>query len=694
MTTSISGANLDQISEWLFNAREKSLVVCGSNDVSTQVLVNYTNQILGNYGTTIDLEKPSMQSQGNDPELFSLLDEIRNGSVSALFLYNCNPVYDLPKGQELAKQLKKMPLVVNFSAYNDETTSCVKYVCPDHHFLETWNDAESVTGVLSVTQPTIQPRKETRALIESLSAWMETPTSALEVMRALWKAFFFTKQTTHTSFDTFWDTAVARGFTTLNSSENTNHRFRPDSLSFGHRKRASVSSEFTLVLYPTIGMYDGRHAQNAWLQELPDPVSKVTWDNYVILSAEAANHLHITNGDVLRIATINEAGSGTAVELPALIIKGVQHNTVAIALGYGRKGTERFAAIGPQWIESRPTQSDGGMIGKSVSDFISVHGKSRGYEAIPVTVQALGRKVDLAQTQIYSSTQMPEQTSPSGDTPRPIIQRATLDQFMKDPSAGGFHKGDIASLWGDIHPYKGHHWGMAIDLSKCTGCSACVIGCQVENNIPVVGKDEVRRNREMHWLRIDQYVTDRNGSLEYSHQPILCHHCDNAPCETVCPVLATVHSEEGLNQQVYNRCVGTRYCSNNCPYKIRRFNWFNYNHEDEEARLVLNPDVTVRMRGVMEKCSFCVQRIEEARITARNTGKQLEDSAITPACQQSCPAQAIVFGDMNDSNSALALQKVNPRHYSLLEELGIRPSLGYLTMVRNNNEEGGKHEHV
>jgi molybdopterin-containing oxidoreductase family iron-sulfur binding subunit len=294
---------------------------------------------------------------------------------------------------------------------------------------------------------------------------------------------------------------------------------------------------------------------------------------------------------------------------------------------------------------------------------------------------------------------MPPHLAPAGGEVRPFVQATTVSEYRKDPAAGAPHGHHFdANLWPADHQYTGHHWALAIDLSACTGCSACVLACQTENNTPVVGKDEVRRSREMHWIRVDRYYAETAHGTEVVHQPMMCQQCDHAPCETVCPVLATVHSSEGLNQQVYNRCVGTRYCANNCPYKARRFNWFNYAHEDRLQNMQLNPDVTVRMRGVMEKCTFCVQRIQRAKADASGRGTPLADGELQTACQQSCPAQAIVFGDLNDPASAVALARKDPRGYQVLDELGVKPSVGYLRVVRNRAEaqtthhsSGGKH---
>ncbi len=313
-----------------------------------------------------------------------------------------------------------------------------------------------------------------------------------------------------------------------------------------------------------------------------------------------------------------------------------------------------------------------------------------------VTLERVRGRRDLASTQLHHSLEVPRNVAPHGAEVRDIVQETTLPAFAKDPKAGTPEAHDFGDkqLWAEDHDKTRHHWGMAVDLNCCTGCSACLIACQSENNVPVVGKDEVRRQREMHWIRIDRYYSGEDDDIGVSHQPMMCQHCDNAPCETVCPVLATIHGEEGLNEQAYNRCVGTRYCANNCPYKVRRFNWFKYEHDDALQNLVLNPDVTVRSRGVMEKCSMCVQRIEDGKIEAKRTGQPLEDGAIQTACQQSCPAQAIVFGDMNDPKSRMHDALENPRRYGVLEEFNFRSSVSYLRVVKNREDTGGTPAHT
>jgi molybdopterin-containing oxidoreductase family iron-sulfur binding subunit len=454
--------------------------------------------------------------------------------------------------------------------------------------------------------------------------------------------------------------------------------------------RPTAEGAFTLVLYPKVGMPNGSHAYNPWLQELPDPISKVTWDNYACLSPAAASRLDVRQGDVVRL----EGFEG--LDLPVLIQPGQHDQVVAIALGYGSKLSERFANIGPPWLEARSTVGTNGMVGVNAARLLSWQENALRYQRDGVRLVKAGRQHPLACTQDQPAIRVPLPLL-QGPQPLPIIRETTLPAFLRpalERPAEQRHE-----LWPDDHaiPVTGPRWGMAIDLNGCTGCSACVIACQVENNIPVVGKDEVRRHREMHWLRLDRYYSTparspvdggptRDTEVNVAHQPMLCQQCGNAPCETVCPVLATVHSEEGLNQQIYNRCVGTRYCANNCPYKVRRFNWFDYAHDDKLANLVLNPDVTVRSRGVMEKCTFCVQRIQEGKIEARRLGLPVADGDIQTACQQSCPTKVIVFGNLNDPNSKAAQLARSTRAYKVLEELNTLPAVSYLAIVRNRQE--------
>jgi len=679
---------LQNLAEQLWNVRGKSLVVCGVNNIEIQLAVNFINHLLGNYGETVDIENPSFQKQGDDKALMSLLKEIEEGKISALFLHNVNPVYDLPNGDALKARLKNIPLVVSFAERMDETTSCANVVCPEPHSLESWNDAESVAGIVTITQPVIQPFGKSRMLTENLATWMGKPQSAYDILRSEWEKTIFKRQTKEKSFQTFWDTTVHDGFANVESEKQKTTSFNLNALTHLESNFATAKSEgFSLVLYSKIALLDGRHAHNPWLQELPDPVTKIVWDNYISLSPKTAQQFDIAEGNVLRIT---ETFTKQTLELPAHIQTGIHNNVVAIALGYGRMGTDRFTNIGPDWFEAKPTVEKGSTVGKNAAKFLQLNHQTISYHSGKVHIEKTGNNHTLACTQEHHSLREPSFFSETQKEQRPIIQQTSLIEYEQNPSAGSFPKHPVPSMWPEEHKYTGHHWGMVIDLNACTGCSACVISCQAENNTPSVGKDEVFRNREMTWLRIDRYIDEENEQVSVTHQPMMCQHCGNAPCETVCPVLATVHNDEGLNQQVYNRCVGTRYCANNCPYKVRRFNWFDYEHGDDKQKLVLNPDITVRERGVMEKCTFCIQRIQEGKIQAKKEGRSLSDGEIQPACQQSCPANAIVFGDMNDTNSELVKKMNDPRYYRVLEELGVRPSIGYMTVVRDREPIGEK----
>jgi molybdopterin-containing oxidoreductase family iron-sulfur binding subunit len=404
-------------------------------------------------------------------------------------------------------------------------------------------------------------------------------------------------------------------------------------------------------------MRDGRLANNGWLQELPDPISKATWGNYACISPARAARLGLRDGDVV------EVGAGEKrIELPVLIQPGTHDDVVAVAVGYGRTRAGRIGnGVG---VNAFPLAAE-------VDGRVILTGRT-------ATLAPTGRREPLARSQI--------QHTQAG---RPMVREARLEEYLRNPRAGNeSHPPPRLSLWPEVE-YRGHRWAMAIDLNRCTGCAACVVACQAENNIAIVGKEEVRRRREMHWLRIDRYYRGSPENPAVVHQPLPCLHCENAPCETVCPVLATVHSTEGLNQQVYARCVGTRYCANNCPPKVRRFNWFDYDRSDPLANMVLNPDVTVRVRGVMEKCTMCVQRIQEGKAAAKAQGRPVRDGEIRMACEQTCPAGAIVFGDLNDPQSRISQLVKSPRSYGILEELNLKPRVTFLTRIRNPGGSAG-----
>ncbi len=679
---------LDALAKALWAKRGRSLVVCGVNQRALQTQINWINHVLRNYEKTLSVKRPSQQRMGNDAELAGLLAEIKAGKVAALFVHGCNPVFELAWLDELHDSIDKLELAVSFAPREDETAQAAHFVCPEHHPLESWQDSEPVVGVLTVSQPTIRPLGKTRSLTESLAVWGGAAKPAYHIMREHWKTQLFKRQKKYATFNGFWDNALHNGHTAITAAAPKLKAFDVAAVKAAKGQPAPGGDKLALVLYPKAALLAGQHAHNPWLQELPDPVSKVVWDNYAAVSPALASRLKLEHGDVVKL------GAGkTELELPVHIQPGQDDATVAVALGYGREGTDRFGKVGPQWIEARPTVATGGSVGVNASGLLSLAGGVIRYVASGVKLAKTGKRSDLVTTQIHHSLSVPKHLASKGEGKRPFVQETTLPEYRKNPRAGAPHAHEIHDLWPENHAYTGHHWGLMIDLAACTGCSACVLACQAENNVPVVGQDEVRRNREMHWLRIDRYYADGPDGTDVVHQPMMCQQCDHAPCETVCPVLATVHSSEGLNQQIYNRCVGTRYCSNNCPYKTRRFNWFDYPHEDRLQNMSLNPDVTIRSRGVMEKCTFCVQRIQEAKAAAKSKGVKLADGDIQPACQQSCPADAIVFGDMNDKKSKVSELKADPRRYRVLDELGVEPSVGYLRIVRNREQSKGAKHH-
>jgi molybdopterin-containing oxidoreductase family iron-sulfur binding subunit len=727
---------LDQLADHLWRYKGQSLILCGSQDVELQTLTNSLNHVLGNYGSTVDLARPSYQRQDNDREVETLLRELREGKVTALFLYQTNPVQDLPGGSAIAEDLKRVPLIVSLNPRLDETTQLAHFVCPDHHYLESWADAEPVSGVVSLLQPAINPLGNTRSVLESLAVWTEDGSKALsastvglmgsavgvgpllaasglvagkaargktrsayELLREHWEKEVYPRSARNDSFTDFWNRTLLEGFAAVKPRPLKVEAFNPLAVRFAPEAPNSPGGTSSLVLYPKVAMPDSSHAYNAWLHELPDPISKVTWDNYACVSPATAARLGVADGDMIRVEVAGAADQASALELPALVQAGQHDGVVGVALGYGSQLSKRFANIGPRWLQAAPTVGPNGLVGKNAAPLLQWVNSSLRFTRDGVSLSKATGNHPLASTQDYNLLTVPARFAMPGPERRPIIRETTLDAYKQESA----HPPDPAhtegkdDLWPADHPETGARWGMVIDLSACTGCSACVIACQAENNTPVVGKDEVRRHREMHWLRIDRYYTERPnagpGAADAAFQPMLCHQCGNAPCETVCPVLATVHSDEGLNQQVYNRCVGTRYCANNCPYKVRRFNWFDYAHDDLLQNLVLNPDVTVRSRGVMEKCTFCVHRIQEAKLATSKPGQTPDDGVIQTACQQSCPSQAIVFGNLNDPTSRAAKLAKSRRAYQVFAELNVKPVVTYLSLVRNRPADAGGEHH-
>jgi Fe-S-cluster-containing dehydrogenase component len=662
----------------MIQSKGKALVVSGSNDVSTQILVNAINSAIGSYGTTIDLDNYSKKYAGNDAAFAELLNEMNGGQVAAVFVLDANPAYDSFNAKAFTSALAKVPLKVSFADRSDETAMLCDVIAINQNYLESWGDANVYEGVYSVVQPTINPVFNSRQAEESLLIWSNAPvTEYYQYVRNNWEANILP------AYGKTWKDLLQTGIFFAAPKPAGTYTF---SLALTNvvptvlNNSKALAKDIELHLHENGAMRGGRYANNAYLQELPDAVTKVTWDNYIAMSPKFAQKLGYNEFDVV---TVKDA-KGYAIELPVLIQPGQADGTASIALGYGRKKAGKV----------------GDAVGKDAYPFLSFTNGTLQY-ATSVTTEKTGSRYELAQTQTHHSYEG-----------RNIIREATFKEYVKDASAGTGKHGEghkTYDLW-DTYEKPGNDWVMAIDLNACTGCGSCIVACNVENNIPVVGRDEVRRRREMHWIRIDRYysfveegknVTEEREIEELKdldhvsvvHQPMLCQHCDHAPCETVCPVLATVHSSDGLNHMAYNRCVGTRYCANNCPYKVRRFNWFNYWNDsrfdnylnNEFTQLVLNPDVTARSRGVMEKCTMCIQRIQAGKLEAKLEKRPLKDGDIQMACQQACPANAIIFGDKNDPESKVSKALKSERVYYVLEEINTQPGIGYMTKIKNTD---------
>jgi molybdopterin-containing oxidoreductase family iron-sulfur binding subunit len=699
--------NLEKAANDLWASKGASLVVSGSNDPNVQTVIHAINELLGNNGATVDFSTPVNFRKGDDAKMNQFITDLNAGRVGAVIFHNCNPVYDHPRGAELAEGISKARFSLATNMTMDETASLVGALAPDHHFLEAWNDFEPKPGHYSLSQPTISPLFDTRQAQESLLVWAGETTNYYDFLRNNWETGLYTQVATLDSFQTFWDKSLYNGVLAL---EREGIPFSPigdvtEAASAVARTYSADNSGAELIVYPKVAIGNGTFANNPWLQETPDPITKATWDNYLTVSQKWASDNGVTmieENTRKASVTIN----GKKITVPILIQPGQAEGTFGLALGYGRTKAGRVAnGVGVNAYEL--LDASAGFVNFDITS--------------GVTVEVTGDSYKIARTQTHQTFMAREN----------VIQEATLSEYKQDASAGRykpeiykegeFIKPSKISLWKG-HQYSQHHWGLAIDMNSCIGCSACSVACQVENNVAVVGKEEVLNRREMAWIRIDRYYSsdaaadDLSGlekaseNPEVTFQPMMCQQCNNAPCETVCPVAATTHSSEGLNQMTYNRCIGTRYCANNCPYKVRRFNWFKYHdntqfagvnvaQNDDLGKMVLNPDVTVRVRGVMEKCSMCVQRIQAGKLEAKREKRKVKDGDINVACATACPTDALVFGDMNDpesrvskllkieENSTSALKEVNEeRAYHVLEEINVSPNVWYFTKIRNKDK--------
>ena len=634
----------------------KSLVVSGTNDLQIQLIVNAINNLLENYGETIDENRPVNLKQGNEADMHRIVNEMNDGKVKGLLVYNVNPAYDYYQSAEFVSGLSKVPFKVAFSETKDETASLCNFICTTNNYLESWDDAEPVLGSYSFTQPTIRPIFNTRQFQDSLLNWLGQTDDYATFMEKQWQTMLDGHEGETEGFPKFWNEFKHDGVMHHDFEKAEQPAFKVQSLT--SQKPAKEGLEVTL--YEKISIGTGKYSNNPWLLEMPDPITTATWDNYLCVPVRYANENGLKHEDVVKV--------NGEFELPVIVQAGQPEGTVSIALGFGRTAAGKA----------------GNGVGKNVFALMNNRDGFVDVAGTAVTIEKLnGKTFPLALTQMHHNMEG-----------RPIARGTTLPEYLEDPYSGNeqhlIDDKNNVTLYQKID-YDGIHWGMTIDLTSCTGCANCVIACQSENNVPVIGKDQVRKRRIMHWLRIDRYFSAEPENPEVFHMPVMCQHCDNAPCENVCPVAATNHSNEGLNQMAYNRCIGTRYCINNCPYKVRRFNWyefvnnnkFDYNMNSDLGKMVLNPDVTVRQRGVVEKCSLCVQRLQEKKLTAKIENRPLVDGEVQTACSQSCPTGAIQFGNLKDENSVIVKNNKEERMYHLLEHLHTLPSTSYLTKVRN-----------
>ena len=705
-SSSVKIDHLDKAAADLVSAKVASLVVSGSNDPAVQTVVVAINTILGAYGSTIDAGSPVNYRQGSDAEMTAFINEAKAGQIGAVVFYNANPVYNHPRGAELAEALAKIELTISTNDRADETGSLCKYNAPDSHYLESWNDAEPKRGFYSFTQPTISTIFKTRQTQSSLLTWSGSNGDYANYLENVWVSSLGGK--------TAWSKVLHDGIyePAAGGASNVPQTINlADAVASITKNYKANSDKMELAIYEKVTMGTGSQANNPYLQECPEPVSKACWGNYAMVSLATAKKLSLDQEVELDTLEVEVSVNGKTVKLPFIVQPGQANDTVAIAIGYGRTKAGKSA----------------NNVGINAYPFASViNGNIAFSNTGDVVVKATGETAKIARTQTHN-TVMARQS---------VVQETVLSAYKKNVEAGRFKpsvltsegKKEISaengnkeqinttgvSLWNG-HKYNNHAWGMVIDLNTCTGCAACVVSCNAENNIAVVGRQEVINRREMHWMRIDRYyssdadVEDAKGlehaseNPEVIFQPMLCQHCNNAPCETVCPVLATTHSTEGLNQMTYNRCIGTRYCANNCPYKVRRFNWFRYYQTDEYdfqfnndlGRMVINPEVTVRSRGVMEKCSMCIQRIQAGKLEAKKERRRPKDGEIQVACAQSCPTDAITFGDMNDETSEITKllnAERKGRAFGVIEEINVKPNISYLVKIRNKEEKVVKEE--
>jgi molybdopterin-containing oxidoreductase family iron-sulfur binding subunit len=634
-----------------------SIVIAGDHQPpSVHALAHVINDKLGNAGKTVFYTDP-VEADASDQvaSLQTLVQDLDAGAVDLLLIFGGNPAFNAPVEMGMRDRLKKAKLRVRLGLYHDETSEVCHWQLPETHFLETWGDARAFDGTVTIQQPLIQPLYGGRSAIEILQMFTEEPEKrAYQIVKGYWAT-----QHAGTDFETWWRRAVHDGIVPNTALPVKTAAVHGDAVSARAGARR-LGGKYEIIFRPDPAIYDGRFANNGWLQELPKPVTKLSWDNaaFVSPSTAALQFGKVQTGDLVKLTY-----QGRSLRAPVYIQPGMVNGAVVLHLGYGRTHAGRAGTgVGFNPYGLRTARAL--------------------WQDVGLEVEKVSAHYPFATEQNFHTLETPDR--------RHIIHKGDLADFKKNPAS--IHEGAEAPPRDlTIYPewkYEGYAWGMAIDLNACTGCGACVAACQAENNIAVVGKDQVRRGRAMHWIRVDAYYQGQENDPAIYNQPVPCMQCENAPCELVCPVQATSHSSEGLNDMVYNRCVGTRYCSNNCPYKVRRFNFYLFSDfETPSLKLLRNPDVSVRSRGVMEKCTYCVQRINEAKIDSEKEDRQVRDGEIQTACQQTCPAEAIVFGNINDKNSRVAKLKADERNYGLLADLNTRPRTTYLATIRNPNPE-------
>ena len=640
--------------------RGQSLVVPGeAMPAAVHVLCHAINGHLGCLGSTSIVTEPAEAEPVDETaSIAELCADMKAGEVDVLLVLGGNPVYDAPADLEFKDAMLAVERRVFLGQSLNETAEYCQWSLPEAHYLESWADGRAYDGTATLCQPLIEPLYGGKTASEVLGLVLGEERGAKEILEGHWRSALGTE-----GFDVRWRQALHDGVVAGQGVPRLDAALDGREVARAAAEVGTLpSGEIELALTPDPTVWDGRFANNGWLQECPKPLTKLTWDNAALISPSLAEARGLANGDVVGL----EVGGRRLEGVPVWIHPGQAPATVTLSLGYGRTRV--------------------GRIGTGAgSNAFHLRTGAAPWTAAGLEIEPTGTRAPLASTQLHSNIELEGPTAED----RHLIRVGTLADYEKDP-AFAHHVGHGLDESLSLYPgwkYDGNAWALSVDLSTCTGCNACVVACQAENNIPIVGKEQVAMGREMHWIRIDRYY---EGDLEdpaMHHQPVMCMHCEQAPCEVVCPVSATVHSDEGLNDMIYNRCVGTRYCSNNCPYKVRRFNFLLWNDwETPVTELLRNPDVTVRSRGVMEKCSYCVQRISKARIEAGREDREIRDGEIVTACQQACPTEAIVFGDMNDPESRVARRKKQPLDYGILTELGTRPRTTYLAKLRNPEE--------